>query len=638
MKSSSDTENPRLTQMNINAIPKLFVGCTISLLASFSHADNWPTWRGPELTGVASDADLPVRWTKTDNVRWRVDLPGPGNSSPIVWGDRVFVSQSIAAEKRRTLMCFDRANGDLLWQAGITYTGEEPTHETNPHCAGTPATDGERIYVCFGAPGVYAYDFAGNELWHAELGKLSHIFGTAVSTILYGDLCILNFGPGEEARLVALDKKSGETVWEAAPPAVDPSELAPPGGFGRGPGAFGPGMFLAPAMFAEADGDGDLSLTQSEFVTLAESWFDKLDPSNSGQINQDQFAENLQEVLPSPGGGRPRPNAGDEGAGGRPRGGFGPGRFIGPGLFDALDADKNKTLTLAEMKGSFTKWHEQWAGDDKSISEDQLRDGLTAVLPQPNFGGPGRPPGPEGPGRGPGGPGGPGGGRGRPGGGPGGPGGFQFGGSWSTPIIVRSDGRDELIVAFPARVVAYDPNSGDQLWMSKGIGGTIYTTPVASGSLLVAMSSGMGGGNAVAVRGGGSGDVTDTHRVWRLDRTESPMGSGVVHDGHFYTISQDGIAACRNLVSGTEVWKRRLRGSSSSRGGAWSSMLLSGDKIYVPNQSGDVFVLAASPAYELLATNSIDEPTNASLAASDGELFMRTDAGLWCIGAKQETN
>lgn len=173
-------------------------------------AENWPNWRGPQLTGVSSESDLPIKWTKTDNVRWRVDLPGPGNSSPIVWKDRVFVSQAVEAEKRRTLMCFDRSNGELLWQSGVTYEGEEPTNETNPYCAGTPATDGERIYVCFGSPGVYAYDFDGNELWHADLGKLSHVFGTAVSIVLYGDLCVLNYGPGEGTRIVTLDKQSGD--------------------------------------------------------------------------------------------------------------------------------------------------------------------------------------------------------------------------------------------------------------------------------------------------------------------------------------------------------------------------------------------------------------------------------------------
>src|SRR5205085_1810945 len=117
---------------------------------------------------------------------------------------------------------------------------EEPTQESNPYCSGTPATDGERVYACFGSAGVYAYDFAGKEVWHRDLGKLNHMFGNAVSPVLCGELCVLNFGPDEKARLIALNKKTGETIWEVEPPKVDASEQQMPGGPG-GPGGRGPG-------------------------------------------------------------------------------------------------------------------------------------------------------------------------------------------------------------------------------------------------------------------------------------------------------------------------------------------------------------------------------------------------------------
>jgi len=113
------------------------------------------------------------------------------------------------------------------------------------------------------------------------------------------------------------------------------------------------------------------------------------------------------------------------------------------------------------------------------------------------------------------------------------------------------------------------------------------------------------------------------------------MGSGVIHAGHFFTISQDGIAECLDLKDGKTVWRHRLEGTGGT-GSSWSSMLLAGDKVYVPNQSGDVFVLRAGPKFDLLATNSIGEPTNASLAASDGQLFLRSDTALWCFGARHE--
>ena len=138
----------------------------------------------------------------------------------------------------------------------------------------------------------------------------------------------------------------------------------------------------------------------------------------------------------------------------------------------------------------------------------------------------------------------------------------------------------------------------------------------------------------MAVKAGGSGDVTQSQRLWRLERFKSGIGSGVIDEGFLYTLSQEGVAACLDLKTGSTVWEERLRGSGS-RGSSWSSLLLADGRIYAPNQSGDVFVLRAAPKYELLATNSVSEPTNASLAASNGELFLRTDRGLWCFGATE---
>jgi outer membrane protein assembly factor BamB len=213
----------------------------------------------------------------------------------------------------------------------------------------------------------------------------------------------------------------------------------------------------------------------------------------------------------------------------------------------------------------------------------------------------------------------------------GGPGGGPSG-SWSTPILVRAGERTELVVNFPNRLAGYDPQTGTQLWLSKGLGATIYASPVSDGSTVVATSSDMAGGTSLALKPGGSGDVTESQRLWRQERVKSPIGSGVIDGEYLYTISRDGIAACLNLKTGEKVWEERLKGSGS-RGGSWSSMLLADGKIYVPNQGGDVFVLRAGPKFELLATNSVNESTNASLAAADGELFLRTDKSLWCLAS-----
>ena len=92
-----------------------------------------------------------MRWSTNQNVRWRVPLPERTNSSPIVWRDRVFVAQAVSGENRRTLMCFDRKDGKLLWQSGVTYTEREQTQRDNPYCSATPATDGERVIASFGS-------------------------------------------------------------------------------------------------------------------------------------------------------------------------------------------------------------------------------------------------------------------------------------------------------------------------------------------------------------------------------------------------------------------------------------------------------------------------------------------------------
>src|SRR4051794_30981562 len=109
----------------------LWVGSIIFLASALgSIADNWPEWRGPKGTGVCSEKNLPTNWSTNQNVRLKTALPEPGNSTPIVWGKRVFVTQAV--DMKRTLMCFDRTNGKLLWQSGVTATEKEPTHETNP--------------------------------------------------------------------------------------------------------------------------------------------------------------------------------------------------------------------------------------------------------------------------------------------------------------------------------------------------------------------------------------------------------------------------------------------------------------------------------------------------------------------------
>lgn len=168
---------------------------------------------------MSVEKSVPTHWTKTGNVRWRVALPEPGNSTPVVWDDRVFVTQAVKAQNRRALLCFDRATGKLLWQSGVAYAEPETTHPTNPYASASPVTDGKLVVVWFGSAGLLAYDFDGREVWRRDLGKQQHTWGYGSSPVLHGDRVFLNFGPGERAFLVALDKKTGKTLWQVDAPA-----------------------------------------------------------------------------------------------------------------------------------------------------------------------------------------------------------------------------------------------------------------------------------------------------------------------------------------------------------------------------------------------------------------------------------
>ncbi len=183
---------------------------------------NWPNWRGgTDGSGVTTEDKLPLHWSATKNVRWKVPLPERGNSTPVVWGDRIFVTQAIEKEKRRTLMCFAKADGKLLWTKAVTYDAPEGTHPTNSYCSASPSTDGKRVVVCHGSAGVFCYDLEGTELWRRDLGKQEFEWGNASSPVLHGDRVFLYFGPGKGARLLALDAATGRDVWSFAAGKVD---------------------------------------------------------------------------------------------------------------------------------------------------------------------------------------------------------------------------------------------------------------------------------------------------------------------------------------------------------------------------------------------------------------------------------
>jgi outer membrane protein assembly factor BamB len=424
----------------------------LSVGAAVGHAENWPQWRGPQGNGVSPLTGVPTTWDRETNVKWQTSLAEPGNSTPVVWGDAIFLAQPRSEQQQRGLLCFDRETGLLRWQTSVPYEEEEATHRTNPYCSSSPVTDGERVMVWLGSAGLHCFDMQGNRLWQRDLGPQSHMWGYGTSPILVGSLCILNFGPGTQEKLLAVDKTTGDTVWEVA---------------------------------ALEDAD-ELALSGHE---------------NNGNADPPKEDASRAEILR---------------------------------------------------------------------------------------------------------------------------------GSWGTPIVVNAAGRQELVVAHPRRITAYNPQTGELLWTCGGYAPLVYASPMYGDGHIVAL--GGYAGASLAVRPGGNGNVTETHRAWHKPRDGSWLGTGVVHEGHLYIGDMQGILHCIKLDTGDVAWKERLPGSSG-RGDTWSSITMSGDGLmYLLNQGGDTFVFRPSPkGYEQIARNALGEDTNASIVLTNGQVLIRTQQSLWCI-------
>jgi len=178
-------------------------------------ASNWPRFRGPNGTGVATDKDIPIEWNEKSNVVWKVAIPGVGNSSPVIWDDKIFLETSPDG-KERSLVCLSTTGGKTLWSKSIT-GAKAKTHAKNSPASGTPATDGERVYVSFWDGKnifLHAYDFTGTRVWERDLGPYKSQHGAGNSPVVYGDKVFYNHDQDGAAALVAFNAKTGKPAWE----------------------------------------------------------------------------------------------------------------------------------------------------------------------------------------------------------------------------------------------------------------------------------------------------------------------------------------------------------------------------------------------------------------------------------------
>jgi outer membrane protein assembly factor BamB len=398
---------------------------------SQASAEDWPAWRGKDGNGVSNEKMSPTKWSTTENVKWKIELDGDGNSTPIIVGEKLFLTHAPKGNKFRGLWCLNKNTGELLWKKEVAYEEKEPTHGTNPMCSSSAVSDGERVIAWYGSAGLYCYDLNGNEIWKQDTGKVEHIWGWASSPLIHQDLVFLNVGPGLNAYVVAFNKTTGKEVWRKDYP--------------------------------------------------------------------DMKSEKIEE----------------------------------------------------------------------------------------------------------------------------------FRGSWSTPVLLREGDQTRILLTLPSRVFAVKPESGEEVWSSGGLSKLVYTSPLIAGDTVIAMCG--YGGPAIAVRAGGEGDVTETHRLWEHKGNPQRVGSGIVVGEHIFILNEPGIAWCLVAKTGEKLWEKRL-GSKSS----WSSMCFSAGKLYATNMDGHTFVMEPdSTECKIVQENEIGELTRASLAFSGPLVFQRTYKHLYCFEQKQ---
>ncbi|MDA7873894.1 PQQ-like beta-propeller repeat protein [Rhodopirellula sp.] len=208
-----------------------------------SFADNWHQWRGPDATGVSTTADPPVKWSEDKNVKWKVAIEGQGTSTPIIWGDKVFVLTAINtgvkdpsipdpkdqpktnffdikqpnAQHAFVVLCLDRNSGKEIWrQVATTKIPHQGAHNDNDFAPASPTTDGKHLYCWFGSAGLFCYDLQGNKIWEKKLGevKVGSSLGEGCSPVLHeGKLVIVRDHAGQST-IEVLDAKTGKTLWK----------------------------------------------------------------------------------------------------------------------------------------------------------------------------------------------------------------------------------------------------------------------------------------------------------------------------------------------------------------------------------------------------------------------------------------
>jgi outer membrane protein assembly factor BamB len=231
-------------RLRISATGLLIAFATIALHASVGDPKNWAQWRGPEMTGVSRTAKPPIEWSETKNIKWKVEIPGRGSASPVVWNDRIFlltaVPVGVTGEAQHAprgglpkrgvhqykVLAIDRKSGKTIWE---TIANEEEPHEASHQDNGTWAsssaiTDGQHVFAYFESRGLYAYDMQGRLQWKTDFGdkKMRNQFGEGSTPVLHGNTLVVVWDHLDQpSYVIALDKNTGKELWRVDHPEMD---------------------------------------------------------------------------------------------------------------------------------------------------------------------------------------------------------------------------------------------------------------------------------------------------------------------------------------------------------------------------------------------------------------------------------
>ncbi len=406
----------RDTPMGILSI--VLIAC-FGLTSAFAGEANWPQWRGPKGDGHAVESGLPTKWDASSIV-WKTPLKGWGQSSPTIWGDRIFMTTALEGGKQRVVFCVNKADGKVLWEQ-VAWTGApEKSHDMNGWASATCATDGEVVVAFFGKGGLHGYSVDGKPLWSRDLGPFEGPWSTAACPIIVGNLVIQNGDSDRDAFLEAFDRLTGKSVWR---------------------------------------------------------------------------------------------------------------------------------------------------------------------VPRPDHRG------------------------------------------WSTPVLWKHHGREELVLNGHEGVTAYEPATGKTLWFSKNSNGRGEPTVTPAGELLYVLC-GLAG-EMYALRPQAS--PTEPQVAWTTPRKSGrDLPSPIVVGDYLLVCSLNGVASCYEAATGKELWKERLDGKFSA-----SPIAIDGQVLFL-SETGETVVIAPGPEFKVVARNSLgptpDEIFRASITPLGGRVYLRSDKQLYCVG------